>query len=239
MNQNITHCESPDGDFRVVFLMLHDQFLKQLVANHIEESLLFGCKSDLNPVYRLYEEGFQQENRFDKIYLDLLPFVSASEILDEFSGILASIEQETKNPSSGSFMRIKGLFSFFLEQLCNPKLYSVSRVHVNASSQDYLLSKVIQIIETSHGRCSRTDLENQLHYNSEYLNRILKKRTGKTISEYSQKIFLEEAARLLVQSDKTVSEIIESLGFSNHNYFYNLFSKYYGETPRQFRLHHI
>lgn len=74
-----------------------------------------------------------------------------------------------------------------------------------------------------------------LHYNGEYLNRIVKKQTGKTILEYGQSIYLEEARQLLSNTDKSISSIIEELGFSNRSHFYRLFKTAFGETPLDYR----
>jgi AraC-like DNA-binding protein len=90
-------------------------------------------------------------------------------------------------------------------------------------------------MKSNHGRCTREELSAQLHYNGEYLNRIVKKYTGKTILEYGQTIYMEEARELLAGTDLSISAIIEELGFSNRSHFYRLFEKIYGETPLNYK----
>ena len=65
--------------------------------------------------------------------------------------------------------------------------------------------------------------------------RIVKKQTGKTILEYGQSIYLDEAKQMLAETDKSISAIIEELGFSNRSHFYRLFKQAYGETPLDYR----
>ncbi|WP_442860675.1 helix-turn-helix domain-containing protein [Blautia sp.] len=55
------------------------------------------------------------------------------------------------------------------------------------------------------------------------MNHIVKKQTGKTILEYEQFIYLDEARQILADTDKSISAIIEELGFSNRSHFYRLF----------------
>ncbi|HIZ75828.1 MAG TPA: helix-turn-helix domain-containing protein [Candidatus Mediterraneibacter stercoravium] len=69
----------------------------------------------------------------------------------------------------------------------------------------------------------------------EYLNRVFRNHTGKTITEYRQQICLKEAEHLLVSTDLPISSIISEIGFSNRSYFYRLFEDNYGLTPLEYR----
>ena len=44
-----------------------------------------------------------------------------------------------------------------------------------------------------------------------------------------------EARALLSNTDKSISAIIDELGFSNRSHFYRLFEKAYGQTPLDYR----
>lgn len=90
-------------------------------------------------------------------------------------------------------------------------------------------------METRHGRCTREELSRKLHYTGEYINRIVKTHTGKTLSKYGQALLLDEAKKLLTDTDMSISEIVYSLGLSNRSYFYRIFEKAYGMTPLKYR----
>lgn len=139
------------------------------------------------------------------------------------------------SPAAGTLFFIKGAFSRLLQHLTDPTLFSMNRIHSESDSQEYLFSKLCHIMKSSHGRCTREELTTQLHYNGEYLNRIMKKYPGKTILEYGQEIYLEEARQLLSDTERSISAIIDELGFSNRSHFYRLFEKRYGETPLDYR----
>ena len=135
----------------------------------------------------------------------------------------------------GSSFLAKAIFTRLLRLLGDSSMFSINRIHSHSQGQEFLFNKISHIMKTSHGRCTREELETLLHYNGEYLNRIVKKQTGKTILEYGQSIYLDEAKQMLAETDKSISAIIEELGFSNRSHFYRLFKQAYGETPLDYR----
>lgn len=68
------------------------------------------------------------------------------------------------------------------------------------------------------------------------LKQLFKQTFGDTIYNYFQKVRMEEAAFLLKQGGRSVSETGYELGFSNLSHFSRLFKKYYNLTPKKFAL---
>lgn len=66
-----------------------------------------------------------------------------------------------------------------------------------------------------------------------------KKETGMTLTEYVLKEKIEEGKRLLRYTDKSLSAIAAYLGFSSQSHFSNVFRKYAGYLPSEYRLKHI
>ncbi len=234
MNKNIRHSEDFTGDFEAVFLMLRDDFIAELLDEYYEMSSISSKPDDANLVLQLFRDS-QNQSQFDKIYLDCFPVIPADEILEKTYPLFNAILQEITDLQPGSLFYIKGAFSRLLQLMTDPDLFSINRIHSESDNQEYLFSKITHIMKSSHGRCTREELSSQLHYNGEYLNRIIKKYTGKTILEYGQSIYLDEARILLSNTDKSISSIIDELGFSNRSHFYRLFEKAYGQTPLDYR----
>ena len=65
-----------------------------------------------------------------------------------------------------------------------------------------------------------------------------KKEIGIGIGEYITLAKLREAKSLLRYTGKPLSEISDYLGFSSQPYFQNVFKKYEGVTPMQYRDRH-
>lgn len=235
MNKNIRHCEDFSGDFQAVFLMLQDDFTDDLLKDYTEVRTHTDQPEEENLIFQLIADSQKETLKFDKIYLDCFPMIPADDILDRLSTLFNTLILETINWDFGSSFLVKAVFARLLRLLGDPDLFSINRIHSHSQGQEYLFSKISHIMKSSHGRCTREELEMLLHYNGEYLNRIVKKQTGKTILEYGQSIYLEEARQLLSNTDKSISSIIEELGFSNRSHFYRLFKNAYGETPLDYR----
>jgi len=68
-----------------------------------------------------------------------------------------------------------------------------------------------------------------------YLSSLFKKETGKTVADYIKAQKLNEAKRLLSETDLSLSEIADSLAFSSQSYFQNCFKAQFGITPAQYK----
>ena len=106
---------------------------------------------------------------------------------------------------------------------------------MDARSEQFLYARVARYLEAHHGRATREELGQVFHYNGDYLNRVVKKFSGLTISQLGQRLYLAEAKRLLRETDWGISEIISRLGFVNRTYFYRVFQEDTGMTPKEYR----
>ena len=66
-------------------------------------------------------------------------------------------------------------------------------------------------------------------------SRFFRQRTGGTLTDYIVDIRLGHAARMLVDTDKTISEICYACGFGNLSNFNRTFKSKRHSTPREFR----
>lgn len=98
-------------------------------------------------------------------------------------------------------------------------------------------SKEIQLyIESNYKEnLSLNDLSKLFHFNSIYINRILKKDTGYTFLEILNNKRMAVSLRLLEETDLNVNRIAEQVGISDQRYFSTLFKKYYGCSPKQYK----
>lgn len=77
---------------------------------------------------------------------------------------------------------------------------------------------------------------NLLHLSPCYFEDLLKQETGKNTQEYVQLKRFNIAKKLLISTNKSVSQIAEELGYPTPQLFSHLFKKMVGCAPAEFRL---
>ena len=94
---------------------------------------------------------------------------------------------------------------------------------------------MLLFVETNCETVSLEQMQERYHFSLSYLNRIFKKETGITIKQYILDRRMEKARKMLEQTDLTVTEVAERMGYESSAYFITSFRKYYGITPLQAR----
>lgn len=81
---------------------------------------------------------------------------------------------------------------------------------------------------------SGESIEEELSCNFDYLNRVFKKSTGKTIFVYLNEIRLHHAMELLTTTSMKISAVSYRVGFHDEGYFSKAFRKYTGLSPGKY-----
>ncbi len=78
-------------------------------------------------------------------------------------------------------------------------------------------------------------MSEMLSFDPSYFCRIFKSATGATFTEYLNFVRVCKSERLLRESDKSIFDISEEVGFSSPTYYNRMFNKYKGLSPRAYR----
>ena len=81
---------------------------------------------------------------------------------------------------------------------------------------------------------SSQSIADYMNMSGRYIMKKFKQCTGLSLNEYILDIRMKQAAELLLHSKLPVNKIADNIGIENENYFYRLFKKVYGCTPREF-----
>lgn len=79
------------------------------------------------------------------------------------------------------------------------------------------------------------NIAEKLSVSQRYLSDTLKKETGKTSTEHLQLYLIDEAKNILLNPNKTISEVAYELGFEYPQYFSRLFKKKEGISPSEYQ----
>ena len=74
-----------------------------------------------------------------------------------------------------------------------------------------------------------------IHLSPTYFSTLFKREVGMSFTAYVTQVRMEEAARLLRETDEKTYRIAEATGFSDPNYFSYVFKRHYGLSPSKFR----
>lgn len=100
-----------------------------------------------------------------------------------------------------------------------------------------LVSHVISYIEENFSMqdiCLKT-LANQMDISAVHLGRTFKNETGIFFSDYLNRIRIQEAKKMLLETNIKIRDITEKVGFVNTSYFFTVFKKFAGVTPGEIR----
>jgi AraC-like DNA-binding protein len=223
LNTQILHREILSDGCNVVFLNFSPTLLNELLIND-------GGKG---PVFQFLRQNLQLSSQWRRSYIEFTPCIPYQS--EGFHVIIDSLQLEVATSKIGRSFFQRGLILRLLDALENPNQFSLQQIDLDLSKEDYLVNRLIHLIESRFGNINRKEIEASLHYNAEYLNRLLKKQTKMTIVNYAQMIRTQKAQQLLYTTDLTIQVIAERLGFSNEAYFYQYFKKQTGFSPNQYR----
>ncbi|MGL4972970.1 MAG: helix-turn-helix domain-containing protein, partial [Culicoidibacterales bacterium] len=71
--------------------------------------------------------------------------------------------------------------------------------------------------------------------NASYLGQIFKEEVGISFNFYINKMRMEKAQDLLLNSNWKINQIAQHVGFQDNSYFYRKFKNYYGYCPNTVR----
>ena len=86
-----------------------------------------------------------------------------------------------------------------------------------------------------HEKVMLSDVADQLNMSPISVTRLIKQRTGKSFIDFLNEIRIGFATRMMVDSEKNISEICFCCGFNNVSNFNRIFKKRQGITPTEFR----
>lgn len=126
-----------------------------------------------------------------------------------------------------SYGKIANILNLVLAELCE--------VSALGSSNEHIINIYRYINKNLNKKISIEDLSNDLGLSKEYIMRIFKRETGKTITEYINMQKMAQAKELIQSKTLSLTDIASNLGFDDYNYFSRLFKKHFKTNPTAFK----
>lgn len=236
VNRGLCHKEGFDQSARLLFLGFSVDFLKELFS--YMETSVFREERDIkkSPMYHFLLEDMAHPGK--KTYLDFIATWQNRDPYRHLHETVTYLLDTLMFPHFGSEYIAKGLLCEILYHLGAEENYHHTKIEVSMRNDNLLFSRIAHLMEERNGRISRAELSSGLNYSGDYIGRIVKKYSGMSLQEYGMTFCLKAAAERLLHTDRPITEIASDLGFTNRSFFYKLFRKQYGVTPKEYRERH-
>ena len=97
-----------------------------------------------------------------------------------------------------------------------------------------LVRRAAELMEQRYGEhVGLREIAGAIGTNSSYLSRLFHEETGTTVTEYLNRVRVEQSKKLL-HEDVPLKEIVHRCGFRSYGYFLKIFKEYTGKTPKEF-----
>ncbi|CAM3983703.1 helix-turn-helix domain-containing protein [Mesobacillus zeae] len=104
------------------------------------------------------------------------------------------------------------------------------------TAKDPQIQKSIEYITKYYGEgLTATEVAAHINFSPTYFSRLFKKETGRSFVEYVTFVRLQRAIYRLRHTDLTIEQIADETGFNTPNYFSNIFKRYAGLAPTEYR----
>lgn len=208
---------------------------------------------DLKDAYMItFTENFLRENVHSEIY-DEFPFLLteivppmtfSDEKFKEFETLYKQISSEYEKPSVYKNKILGNLFVVLLLKLkeefwlnYNPINEGNRNSQIVKSFKQLLESefKNVMVEQQGDSRLQAQQFAQRLNLHPNYLNSVIKSKTGQTVNEWIAVKALSAATSLLKNTSLSVKEIAYRLGYSEPTHFNRFFKKHQNTTPIAYR----
>lgn len=173
----------------------------------------------------------KQKVLFPSICPNLLPKTS-SQILEHMQQIITLYHSKPKCAS----LSIKLHILHILELLYQSDVFYENDMPIKENISMNRLKNIVEYIQAHYmDSLSLQTLADLAYMSPNYFCAVFRKELGKTPVTFINEFRIQKAAQLLANSDLSISQISEQIGFNNFSYFIRKFREYKKISPSQYR----
>lgn len=180
-------------------------------------SLIEECKDYCPDTYFIIISGFQEfEYARKAIRLDVVDYITKPVTIEKLK---TALEMTRK------------------KQMVDEALSAIDKTEDSSKTESghKAIDQIVDFITKNYNKdIGLTELSELVGMNPAYLSVLFKETLGKTYIKYLTGIRVEKACQFLAEGNK-VSVVASMVGISDVHYFGEIFKKYTGKTPREYR----
>lgn len=217
---------------RLIYNFDDAQRFYTLICNGDSKTTIQAIRELVKKNKEVLEASKGQRNRFISM-LSEITLLSVSKFTNMDNQLEREIERILRQMKrADSIDTIIECISAAVEMLC---LSIDSR---NKNSYQRLIDKIIAFIDDNYSNpnLSLISIAQSMCLTESYISSFFKQNYGTNIHNYIEQKRMTKAAELLKGANLATTEIIEKTGYTNMNTFYKAFKRYYGITPKEYKL---
>ena len=113
---------------------------------------------------------------------------------------------------------------------------TISHISFSRNSKNKTLIEKIKKYINDLPETTLNDISEHFYHSPNYLSNIFSKETGTTIKNYIIQVRIETSKKLLSETNKSIYEIANEVGYKNQQHFSILFKKIVGVSPSVYQL---
>lgn len=210
-----------------------DYYVINFAANFLRQDF------DLSPLEMEAASIAKYPELIPFLYQGYVDFVFTEQEFAHISGLIERLTRLHQNRTLGTMERIRGalleLIGFAVETHA-PALQSLSESRAYMQGRSDALQRVLKFIdENLHHDISLNEVAHATFLSHNYLSQLLKKQTGMAFIEWITARRMEQAQHLLAHTVERISEIANTVGFTDDAYFTRRFRQKFGQSPSEYR----
>lgn len=184
-----------------------------------------------------FNDHFLKKSSLNFHFLTEIFNSSIFKIPDEHSGdfvhLLTELVYESDYPSSFSSKIINGNVYKLLVTMY--RIITKTQLNKVLPTNPIIEAATKYICQNYNENLTLDDVANKCHVNKCYLSKLFKSIMGVNFINYVNSIRIQNASKMLINSDMSIMEISEKCGFNSQNHFCEVFKNVKGVSAREFR----
>lgn len=140
---------------------------------------------------------------------------------------------EIYDPSINSSDMVNSLVTLVLCELINVYENDVARQNLDMNQNS--ISPILRFIEGNYKTCTLESTAAFFNMNPNYMTTMLRQHTGSSYKELIQRQRLTRAGQLLRNTNSSVTDVANEVGYENISFFYKKFKMQFGCSPKEYR----
>lgn len=181
------------------------------------------------------------KNNLETSHIPIILLTAKSEIEDQMVGLQIGADDYLSKPFNFDLLEVRVQNLIDLRNNLRLKFLESADFKVDEATTTIkdrkFLEHTIKLVEDNmeNSEFGVKEFVNEVGISRSLLHKKLTGLTGQSAGEFINHLRMKKAQQLLRQNELNISEVAYSVGYNDPKYFTRLFSKYFGQSPKEFQ----